>query len=361
MNPDINSIHELLKGDPELNHAEYWYDFPGDMQLSKYKISTWGQILQIKNNLLLSGKRGKDGYQYIILISDSTKSLNCVMHRLVALVFIPKRDVKCTVDHIDRNKINNHLLNLRWLTPAEQNANRGPIKYINKKVSVDQLDLTAGTLIKSWESIEEAAKQFDIKSPGMISLVCSGKLKSAKGFGWRYSNSVPLDNEIWKEIPGFNMHEISNLGRIKKKGGRILSGYNEAGYLRVGLIDSNNTKTKKYIHQLICLTFNGDPPINKKLVNHIDGNKLNNVSTNLEWCNTSENTLHAYKNNFIDLTERNKKYMKPVIQYDLNMVELARFAGVNLAEQQTGSRQISKVCKQITNYKTAGGYIWRYA
>lgn len=361
MNPDRESVHEVLKSNPELNNTEYWYEFPEDMQLSKYQISTWGQILQIKNKLLLSGSHGKDGYRYIILVSDSAKPTNYVIHRLMARVFIANPDIKYTVDHIDRNKTNNVLLNLRWLTPAKQNANRGPIKYVNKKVSVDQLDLTTGDLIKTWESMEEVTKQFNIKSSGKISLVCSGKLKSAKGFGWRYSESAPLDDEIWKEIPGFNKHEISNLGRLKKKEGRILSGYNEGGYLRVEILNSNNIRTKKYIHQLVCLTFNGEPPINKKLVNHIDGNKLNNVNTNLEWCNTSENTLHAYKNHLIDLTERNKKYMKPVIQYDLNMIEIARFAGVRLAEQQTGSRQISKVCKQVKGYNTAGGYIWRYA
>ena len=56
-----------------------------------------------------------------------------------------------------------------------------------------------------------------------------------------------------------------------------------------------------FIHKLLAQTFIPNP-FNKKQVNHMDGNKLNNNLTNLEWCTPSENMRHAVKTGlFADL------------------------------------------------------------
>ena len=46
-----------------------------------------------------------------------------LVHRLVAEAFIPNAESKPTVDHIDRDKTNNHISNLRWATYSEQMHN----------------------------------------------------------------------------------------------------------------------------------------------------------------------------------------------------------------------------------------------
>lgn len=110
--------------------------------------------------------------------------------------------------------------------------------------------------------------------------------------------------EIWKPVVGYeNDFLISNKGRLKRiKTGNILkSNLVGKGYLAccVSLGDRNNKKSFK-IHQLVAQVFI-DNPDNKPIINHIDGNKLNNSIENLEWCTYSENTQHAYDNNLMTI------------------------------------------------------------
>lgn len=64
------------------------------------------------------------------------------------------------------------------------------------------------------------------------------------------------------------------------------------GYYRVSLRKGNKTY-EKYIHQLVALHFVSNP-LNYTVVNHIDGNKINNYYKNLEWVTYSQNNQHAY-------------------------------------------------------------------
>jgi hypothetical protein len=102
--------------------------------------------------------------------------------------------------------------------------------------------------------------------------------------------------QFWKEVPEYNgIYKISNTGEVKShsdKGIRILKPDIAKGYLRVTL-SKNNSQKRFMIHRLVAELFL--PKINnKKYVNHIDGNKLNNYVSNLEWCTASENEKHSY-------------------------------------------------------------------
>lgn len=72
-------------------------------------------------------------------------------------------------------------------------------------------------------------------------------------------------------------------------------GRNSKGYYTVNLYDGSIPKNPKsyLVHRIICEAFHGAPPNADSQVNHKDGNKANNASSNLEWVTPLENTRHG--------------------------------------------------------------------
>ena len=103
--------------------------------------------------------------------------------------------------------------------------------------------------------------------------------------------------EIWKDIKEYEgLYQISNLGNlISIKHNRIKSIVvrKNQRYLRVNLWKNGKYKTFS-IHRLVAESFLPNPN-NFPVVNHKDGNKLNNKADNLEWCTQSHNVKESYK------------------------------------------------------------------
>lgn len=252
-----------------------------------------------------------------------------------------------------------------------------------------------------------------------ISAVAQGHKLVAFGYKWMYEQEENLSNEIWKPLSskfvnGTEGYFISSLGRVRNKKGRISSGYTtNNGYLRISI-----GRIPYQLHRLVAQAFLPNPK-NCKVVNHKDGNKKNAKLDNLEWCTHHENITHAietgltknkksiiqYDLNMIKLNEFSSikeaesklnisvklisdccngrakiakgfifKYKddnnmnfnpkklntKAVIQFDLNMNQLAEFESIKTASSKLNINcsSISACCKR--NRQTAGGFIFKF-
>lgn len=110
--------------------------------------------------------------------------------------------------------------------------------------------------------------------------------------------------EVFRPIKGYEgLYEISNFGRVKslpKIVGRkmkpetyLKSRISAQGYEMVTLCQEYVTFNAS-VHRLVAEAFI-DNPEGKATINHVDGNKLNNDVSNLEWATQSENLAHAYR------------------------------------------------------------------
>lgn len=113
--------------------------------------------------------------------------------------------------------------------------------------------------------------------------------------------------EIVKTLPGYEKeYAVSNLGNVYslifksrygtfKRQKLLKPNISKSGYYSFAIGSQKECLMKRYLlHRLVALTFLPNPD-NKTFVNHIDGDKSNNVVSNLEWCTRSENEIHAHK------------------------------------------------------------------
>lgn len=117
--------------------------------------------------------------------------------------------------------------------------------------------------------------------------------------------------EQWVEIKGYEgYYMVSNLGNVKsltrtivrcngvtgvRRGKSLNIHYNKRVNMYEVHLYKNNKRRCVKIHRLVAENFiHNDDPVNKTTVNHLDGDRSNNSSSNLEWTTQSQNIQHAY-------------------------------------------------------------------
>ena len=161
--------------------------------------------------------------------------------------------------------------------------------------------------------------------------------------------------EIWKDIPGFEgRYQASNHGRVRSarcvlKQQLLLNGYMGVHLMRDG------KRVPRSVHSLVAQTFTPGW-FEGAHVNHKDGAKAHNASSNLEWVTRSENMLHACATGLLTPPRM------AVVGAALDGSHVVVFASQLAAEKKLAGRASSAVhhCL-IGKKKSAYGYVWSRA
>lgn len=114
-----------------------------------YLIYDDGLVFSEKRNIFLKPRINRNGYEMVILYKNGKKKFFNI-HRLVALHYLPKIEGKDIVDHIDGNKLNNNVNNLRWVTNQE-NCNNYKSMNSNNKLNHKNICYHKGTKLYQFD------------------------------------------------------------------------------------------------------------------------------------------------------------------------------------------------------------------
>ena len=92
-----------------------------------YSITNEGKVINNKTGKILKAQLNRDGYFLVKLYNENGWKQKYI-HRLAGEHFLERVEGKTEIDHINRNKQNNHISNLRWADRSEQQINKGDYK-----------------------------------------------------------------------------------------------------------------------------------------------------------------------------------------------------------------------------------------
>ena len=267
-----------------------------------YYIDENGNVYNDFTQSTLKGSIGENGYKYYRLSKNNKKKM-FYAHRLVAEYFLENPNNLPVVNHKDGNKLNNNINNLEWVSYSE-NASH-------------------------WHTLNE---------------------KKTNQPSEYYVEDLP--NELWKP---YKNYLISSCGRVRHKTkNNLLRPSITCGYYKVRL--SNNGLVEDcLVHKLVWILFSDyDMPDSSSVIDHIDGNKLNNNINNLRKILKSENVKAAL------YEQKTNSSAKEVLQYSLQGDYLATYPSAAEAARQLNldPSTITKVCRGKN--KTHGGFIFKY-
>ena len=159
-----------------------------------YEVSDQGRVRSMKfgKERILKLGSDKDGYLQVGLWKNGENKM-CKVHRLVAQTFTPNPQNLPEVNHKDENKTNNSVQNLEWCDRKYNNnygthIQRMAEKMTNGKLSKPVLQYTkSGKFVKEWKSATDVKRNLGFAQQ-YISSCCTGKLKSAYGYIWKFKD-----------------------------------------------------------------------------------------------------------------------------------------------------------------------------
>lgn len=153
-----------------------------------YSVSNTGLVKNTKSGRVLALKTTHDGY-YVVNLCSHGEQKTVKVHRLVAIAFIPNPEKLYAVDHINLNKFDNRVENLRWLSIADNNR-----VYRKEQLSEEKKekrnDVSRKKVIcvesgKIYRSLTQAAEDFKVTSQS-ISACAHGRVKTSCGLHCKF-------------------------------------------------------------------------------------------------------------------------------------------------------------------------------
>lgn len=177
-------------------------------------------------------------------------------------------------------------------------------------------------------------------------MIVTEKRKDVLGYEWKYKIS-----NLW------NLKNIITNKIIKQI-------YQKSNWYMYVTLYKNWSKQYRF-HRLVALSFIKNTN-NKPCINHIDGNKRNNIVDNLERCTHSENNYHFNKIWKFNFSEKRKahldlitqKTLTPVRQYDKRNNLIKEYKSIAEASIKTWISSANIQSCSSWNSKTAWWYIW---
>lgn len=163
-----------------------------------------------------------------------------------------------------------------------------------------------------------------------------------------------MKQEEWVQIEGADNAFISSYGRVKRNGVIVKPKLSGGGYPRVNV---GGKIGRDRVHRIVAKYFVPNP-FGKKIVNHRDGNRQNNKTSNLEWCTHRENSLCASLKGQLSKSGGKKR---KIIAEEIQSGEETEF------ESQAEASRVLKIPDCEINKalrgerKTSHGYKFRYA
>lgn len=157
-----------------------------------YEISNYGNIKSLiyKKEKILKPYMTSTGYYKIDLRKNNIRKIRPI-HKLVAETFIDNPNNLSEVNHKDGDKTNNKVWNLEWVTRSDNikhSYRTGLHIHIPDCKPVNQIDVITGKIIKTYKSINDAAKQLNLRHES-ISACAKGITNCYGGYKWEILKS----------------------------------------------------------------------------------------------------------------------------------------------------------------------------